>query len=209
MRAVILASASPRRKVLLAALIDDFELVAAGLDEPLGAEPVEDARTLALAKAVHAAGRFPAAVVIGADTIVFDDHNSYGKPLDAEDATAMWRVLRGRAHRVVTAFAVIGAGRQLLEASVSEVELANLDDPGIAAYVASGRPLDKAGAYAIQDEDVPTVARLVGCYCSVMGLPLWRMKAALESAGVTCREPDSTFDRCRACPESPKRPATS
>jgi MAF protein len=209
MRDIILASASPRRKELLGALIDDFKVVAANLDEPLGAQPMEDAKALALAKAVHVAYGFPAAVVIGADTIVFDGPTSYGKPLDAEDASAMWAVLRGRPHRVVTAFAVIGAGRQLVEASASEVELTNLDDAAVAAYIASGRPLDKAGAYAIQDEDVPTVARLAGCYCSVMGLPLWRLKPALESVGVTCRDPAATFERCRTCPESPKRPDTS
>jgi MAF protein len=206
---IVLASASPRRRELLAALIDGFEVVAADLDEPLGAHPLEDAKALALAKAAHVAGRFPAAVIIAADTIVFDDQSSYGKPLDADDAIAMWQVLRGRAHRVVTAFAVIGARRQLAEASVSEVELANLDDSAIAAYVASRRPLDKAGAYAIQDEDVPTVRRLHGCYCSVMGLPLWRLKAGLEAVGVTCRDPDASFERCRTCPESPKRVDTS
>jgi septum formation protein len=79
--------------------------------------------------------------------------------------------------------------------------MAALPDAAIEAYVASGRPLDKAGAYAIQDEDVPTVASWSGCYCAVMGLPLWRVRVLLEQAGVRCGSPDAAFARCAACPE--------
>ena len=76
-----------------------------------------------------------------------------------------------------------------------------MDDAAVDAYVASRRPLDKAGAYAIQDEDVPTVAALHGCYCSVMGLPLWRTRDLLADMGVLAREPHLALPRCAACPE--------
>ena len=79
--------------------------------------------------------------------------------------------------------------------------LAGLDDGTIAEYVASGRPLDKAGGYAIQDEDVPTVHSLEGCYCGVMGLPLWLTRGLLQARGISCADPSATFPRCAVCPE--------
>jgi septum formation protein len=79
-----------------------------------------------------------------------------------------------------------------------------MDDEAVERYVASGRPLDKAGAYAIQDEDVPTVASLEGCYCCVMGLPLWRLRALLLEAGVNARKPHQRIPRCATCPERPQ-----
>ena len=145
--------------------------------------------------------RHPGAAVLGADTIVHDGERAYGKPTDADAAVAMLRALRGKPHLVVTGIAVVSASGAASDVSTSEVTLANLTDETIAAYVASGRPLDKAGAYAIQDEDVPTVDALDGCYCSVMGLPLWRLRALLATAGVATPEPHDTLPRCAACPE--------
>ncbi|MCC7088047.1 MAG: Maf family protein, partial [Dehalococcoidia bacterium] len=102
MTRVVLASASPRRRELLGALLDDFEVAPSGVEEAFGADPVADAESLALAKARDIANTHPGAVVIGSDTIVFDGDRAYGKPEDANDALAMWRALRGRTHRVVT-----------------------------------------------------------------------------------------------------------
>ncbi len=204
MTRVILASGSPRRRELLAALIDDFEVVVSGVDEPWELDPVANAVNLARAKASDVHKRRPGTIVIGADTIVFDGERSYGKPADAGEALAMWSALRGRTHRVVTGIAVASDESTDATAILAEVELTGLDDEAIHAYVASGRPMDKAGAYAIQDEDVPTVTRLDGCYCSVMGLPLWTLKAALERAGIGCREPQATFERCNACIARPR-----
>jgi septum formation protein len=202
---LILASGSPRRRELLAALIDEFEVVPSGIEEPLDGDPVANAVNLAAGKARDVASRNPDALVIGADTIVFMDGKSYGKPIDADDVLSMWRELRGRAHGVATGLAVVGAGCQLRDVSVSNVVLTDLEDAGVRAYAASGRPLDKAGAYAIQDEDVPTVARLDGCYCSVMGLPLWRLRTMLVAAGVACRESPAR-PVCETCPERPAAP---
>lgn len=198
---VVLASASPRRRELLQALLDEVTVDPADLDERPTDDPRADARRLAREKASAVARRHPGAVVIGADTIVHDGDRAYGKPGDPETAVGMLRALRGKTHLVVTSIAVVSANGAASEISASQVTLADLDDNAIAAYVASGRPLDKAGAYAIQDEDVPTVTALDGCYCSVMGLPLWRLRALLATAGVVAREPHHALARCEGCPE--------
>lgn len=200
MTRVLLASASPRRRELLAALLDAFEVVPSAVEEAFGADPIADAESLALAKARDIAVANPGAVIIGSDTIVFDGERAYGKPEDPAAALAMWMSLRGRMHRVVTGVAVVAPGFEAAGHTISEVQLANLDDATVHAYVASGRPMDKAGSYAIQDTDFGTVTRLDGCYCSVMGLPLWQLRALLESAGVSCHEPDATRFECATCP---------
>ena len=198
---VVLGSASPRRRELLRALLDDFEVDPADIAEHTTDDPRADARRLAREKASAVARRHPGAVVIGADTIVHDGERPFGKPDDRDEAVAMLRALRGRTHVVLTGIAVVSAAGAASDVSTSEVTLEHLGDEAIAAYVASSRPLDKAGAYAIQDEDVPTVANLEGCYCSVMGLPLWRLRVLLTTAGVAVREPDRNLGRCAACPE--------
>ena len=201
MTRVILASGSPRRRELLAALVDTFEVVPSGVEEPLDAPPVENALRLARDKARDVLSRDRGAVVIGADTIVFLDGRSYEKPAGAADALRIWRELRGRTHGVVTGVAIVSAATESTGAIVSDVTLNDLSDEAVRAYVASGRPMDKAGAYAIQDEDVPTVTRLEGCYCNVMGLPLWTLRRLLERAGVAAREPSGMFERCGTCPD--------
>lgn len=200
---IVLASASPRRRELLAAVVDAFAVDPTDIPEPLTGDPEGDALALAEAKARVGADAHPGAVVIGADTIVFAGGRSYGKPADAPAAKAMWRDLRGRPHQVVTGIAVSSAGASRTARSLSEVVLTDLDDAAIARYVASGRPMDKAGAYAIQDEDVPAVAGMRGCYCGVMGLPLWALRTLLAEAGLPCRPPDAALPRCAACPERP------
>ena len=200
---IILASASPRRQELLSALIDDFEVIPSEIEEELSGEPVDNAELLSLLKAQDVLDRHPDALVIGADTIVFADDKSYGKPADEREVFDMWRELRGKTHQVVTAVFVLGPDFERLDSDVSTVQLRDLDDDTILAYAASGRPLDKAGAYAIQDEDVPTVAGFSGCYCSIMGLPLYWLKTALEAAGVPCRDPAERRPVCRDCGSHP------
>ncbi len=198
---VALASASPRRHELLRALLDEFAVDPANIDERAGGDPRDDARRLARGKAQAVARRHPRAIVVGADTIVHDGSRTYGKPRDAADAVAMLRALRGRSHLVATGVALAWPHGAASDVSVATVRLADLADGAIAAYVASGRPLDKAGAYAIQDEDAGAVAALNGCYCAVMGLPLWRLRAMLARAGATASEPHRALARCAACPE--------
>jgi septum formation protein len=204
MRRVVLASASPRRRELLAALIDDYDIVPADIPEPLTANPREDALSLAIAKAKAVAATYPSAIVIGSDTIVHLADRSFGKPVDALDAVRMLTALRGRTHTVSTGVAIVSSEGPPVAAVIdASVELAALPDAAIATYVAGGRPLDKAGAYAIQDDDVPTVARFEGCYCSVMGLPLYWLKRRLEHLDVRCNDPATTRAVCRACPMAP------
>lgn len=200
---IVLASGSPRRRELLAALVPEFEVLVTDVPEPFTEDPARDALELAQQKALAALELRPAAVVIAADTVVAEGGRPFGKPADAAEAVAMWKALRGRTHQVITGVAV-GRGEALQAvASTSEVELSPLSDAEVEAYVASGRPMDKAGAYAVQDEDVPTVRALRGCYCSVMGLPLWRLRMLLEGAGVATAAPSETFARCASCPERP------
>lgn len=201
MTRIVLASASPRRRELLAALAGEFEVIPSRIDEPLSGAPAPDAVRLARDKAREVAAASPDAVVIGADTIVHDGHRAYEKPVDAADAVAMWQALRGRPHRVYTGVAVIRGCAERTGVSSAAVTLTDLPDDAIERYVASGRPTDKAGGYAIQDEDVPTVAQLEGCYCCVVGLPLWRLRRDLHDLGIETREPHLTFERCASCPE--------
>jgi len=198
---VVLASASPRRPELLAALLDEFDIVPSDVPEEAYGSPAEDAVRLAVAKARAVAADESGAVVIGADTIVHDGSRAYGKPGSPGEAVDMLRALRGRKHTVYTGVSVIDDEIELRGCSAAEVELVDLTDAEIASYLASGRPLDKAGAYAIQDEDVPTVSALKGCYCCVVGLPLWRLRSLLEAAGVPCKDPRAAISHCRECPE--------
>ena len=206
MTRVILASASPRRREFLAALLADFEVMPADVPEPLTGDADENARRLAADKASFVAKQHPGAVVIGADTIVHIAGRSYGKPRDAADAMRIIRELRGRSHHVVTGVAVASGGGLHVASSETAVLMAPLHDDRLAAYVASGRPLDKAGAYAIQDSDVPTVASWDGCYCNVVGLPLWRLRALLRSCRLETREPHLSITRCSDCPERDASP---
>ena len=196
---LILASGSPRRRELLADLVDTFEIRPADVEEDeIG--PVDQlAERLASLKARTIAQQCPGDIVLGADTVVALDDLSFAKPTDRDAAKAMLRALRGRTHAVYTAVAVAGAAGLQVATSTSRVRLAELPDGAIDAYVASGRPMDKAGAYAIQDDDVPTVERLEGCYCGVMGLPLWLTSRLLRQAGIDARPP--SLERCRSCPE--------
>jgi septum formation protein len=184
--AIILASASPRRRELLAALGLPVTVAPADVDESVraGESPVEAALRLALAKAQTVARRLVATtmtavasspLVLGADTIVALGGRIFGKPADAAEAAAMLRALRGRAHTVVTGVALVdpATGDACSAAPSTTVQMRRYSDAEIAASIRAGTPFDKAGAYAIQDEDFAPVARIDGCYCIVMGLPLW------------------------------------
>lgn len=172
---LVLASGSPRRRELLARLGVEFEVRPTETDEqPLpGEAPAALARRLALAKA-RAAAR-PGEIALGADTDVALDGEIFGKPRDAAEARRMLRRLAGRAHQVWSGVALVegGAeGREAVEVVRSDVRFRELSDDEIAAYAASGEPLDRAGAYAIQGGAAPFVAELAGELDNVVGLPL-------------------------------------
>lgn len=187
---LVLASRSPRRQALLAGLGLTFIVDPAEADEsPLPGETAE-AMVLRLSglKATTVARRHPAALVLAADTVVALDGALLGKPADPAEATAMLAALRGRAHIVHTAVALAWDGELRAGLSTSSVTMRAYTDAEIAAYVATGDPLDKAGAYAIQHPDFAPVAAWTGCYASIMGLPLDLARAMLADAGVPVPE---------------------
>ena len=183
---VILASQSPRRRELLALIGITHEVMPADIDETVGAneEPVPHCERLAREKAHALAVRHRDAVVIAADTIVVLDGEILGKPVDAADARAIIRRLAGREHTVHTAIAVARGGRTESAVESVTVTFRALTDEEIAAYVATGEPMDKAGAYGIQGWGATIVERVNGDYFSVMGLGLRRLVELLERFGV-------------------------
>lgn len=188
---ITLASASPRRRELLARLVPDFQVVPSDVDEALE-HPVspDNVAALALRKARAVAPRV-GGVVLAADTVVVVDGDPLGKPGDAEHARAMLRRLRGRPHIVITGLAVVDAGEDRSEATavVSEVLMRDYPDSVIDAYVASGEPLDKAGAYAIQGAGAGLVAGWIGSYSNIVGLPLEATAGLLGRFGVSLTSP--------------------
>lgn len=184
---LILASASPRRRQLLAALGLRFTIDVADIDErKTGQEaPAAHVRRLAEEKARTVAARHPHDVVLAADTIVVYRNRILGKPHDAANARAMLRSLRQAPHQVMTAVAAAWSGNLISELDVSTVIMRAYTGAEIAAYIASGDPFDKAGAYAIQHPEFSPVARLEGCYAGVMGLPLAVTARLLTAAGLT------------------------
>lgn len=185
---IILASNSPRRRELLLRTGVSFTVDSADVDETvLIGEPAESyAVRIALSKASTTAGRVKSGVVIGADTIVVLDENILGKPKDDKDAVRMLRMLSGRMHRVITGLAVVEAGTGMARTSLAETKVwfRRLSDDEIAAYVSSREPMDKAGAYGIQDKGALLVERIDGCYFNVVGLPLSLLYNMLRDFGV-------------------------
>ncbi|MCW5893904.1 MAG: septum formation protein Maf [bacterium] len=198
----VLASASPRRRDLLAALGVGFDRVVTALDEraiAAGRAPAAGALAVAVAKAEAAPA--DARPILAADTIVVLGDDVLGKPHGADDAAAMLTRLGAREHDVITAVA-LRAGTVLRTAiRTSRVQMRAYTPTEIAAYVATGSALDKAGAYGIQDEPFRPVAAIIGCWCNVMGLPLWTAVRLLDDAGcAVSRRPDQAFPRCASCP---------
>ena len=173
---IILASASPRRKELLQQIGIAFTTAPAHVDERAlaGEEPEAYAVRVALDKARTAAKKFSSGVIIAADTIVVLEGVILGKPADAADAERMLKMLSGQMHTVITGLAVMdaGAGKALTRTAITRVWFRNLSPERITSYVASGEPLDKAGAYGIQGKGALLVERIEGCYFNVVGLPL-------------------------------------
>jgi septum formation protein len=185
---LILASASPRRRELLAQLAIPFTVIPANIDESAWPDEVPRAYTMrvAHAKAQHVAQQFPTAVVLGADSVVVLDQQILGKPRDVEEARYMLTRLSGREHTVLTGVAVLHAARQFigLDAVSTLVRFRPLSASVIEHYLATGEPMDKAGAYAIQGAAAAFVASWDGCYTNVVGLPLRRTAAFLQAAGL-------------------------
>ena len=202
---VVLASGSPRRRELLASLGVHFEVRAADVDEDSD-EPdaLRLAQSLALRKARAVGASAPGDAVLGADTIVVLEGRVFGKPADAAAARATLEALRNRTHEVVTGVAVVvagasdGAPSEAVDCAVTRVTMRPYTDAELEAYVASGDPFDKSGAYAAQHPTFRPAASVEGCLCSVVGLPLWTARRLLREAGVEAGAP--ALGRCAGCP---------
>jgi septum formation protein len=198
---LVLASASPRRRALLTRLGIPFHVDAADVDETPGpAEPPATlARRLVASKARAVAPRWPGALILTADTLVVLAGEPLGKPADATAAREMLRRLRVRPHEVLTVVCLRRPDRPpLLTSARTRAEMRPYSDDEVATYVASGAPLDKAGAYGIQDAAFRPVARLAGCYTNVVGLPLCRVVALLQASEVPLG-----VDAASVCPHEP------
>lgn len=186
---VVLASASPRRRQLLDLIGIAHEVRPANIDETMRPRenPRRHAERLAREKATAVAKRDPDLITIAADTIVVINRKVLGKPRDVEEAARMLALLSGREHVVTTAVAV-SRGRKLRSA-VEEVRVKfrRLRDDDIEAYIATGEPMDKAGAYGIQGYGATIVERIEGDYFAVMGLPIVRLIGLLRDVGVGYR----------------------
>ena len=183
---LVLASASPRRQELLRSAGILFDVQAAHVAEDIlpGEGARECAERLSREKALAVAGQRPRDVVLGADTVVAVDGQVLGKPSDAADASRMLRMLSGREHQVITGVCLVAGGKPSVASETTLVTVSEITDQDIADYVASGEPMDKAGAYAIQGIASRWIPRVEGDYSNVVGLPIalvWRM---LRQAGV-------------------------
>ncbi len=184
---LVLASASPRRHNLLRSLFDTFEIrpVEAREDPLPGETPRQTALRLAQIKALLASPKGDE-LAIAADTVVALNGLSLGKPSSAEEARQMLKALRGREHTVYTGVAIATAERALWSSVVETlVTMRAYSDAEIDAYVASGSPMDKAGAYGVQDTPFSPVAQYAGCYLNVVGLPLCEVVRGLKALGFT------------------------
>lgn len=200
MTALVLASGSPRRRDLLASLGVAFSVVKPDIDETQrpNEPPYAYVRRLSMEKAAAVADKLRAqqGIILAADTVVIlaadtlgvtDAGELLGKPTDSADARAILRRLRGRAHTVCTALTLHTPTQSLTELTRTIVHMRGYSDDEIDAYIATGDPFDKAGAYAIQHEGFHPVERIEGSYTNVVGLPLETLRPMLAAAGITTR----------------------
>ena len=185
---IILASASPRRRELLERIgVTGFTVRAPNVDESVepGLSPADMVETLSLRKARAAAERFsPEDLIIAADTVVALDGAVLGKPRDGDDAFAMLSALSGREHRVYTGVTVLQGEKIITGHETTAVTFRELSPDEIWGYIATGEPLDKAGAYGIQGVGALLVSGIRGDYSNVMGLPVFRLGQILREFGL-------------------------
>lgn len=184
-RDVILASASPRRKELLSRLGLDFKVLPPHIDESMlpDEKPVDYTRRISEAKGNAIARSHADKIIISSDTAVVYKEHILGKPVNGEDAVRMLKLLSGRTHQVVSAFSLICRDLKIAytDHEITDVQFRDLSEKEILSYIASGSPMDKAGAYGIQDLSANFVKSINGCYYNVIGFPVARFKKAWDS----------------------------
>lgn len=183
---IILASASPRRKELLSQIGVTFEIIKAEKEEHITSSiPTEVVKELSMQKAKEVAAKCDGSIIIGADTIVAMEGQILGKPKDRADAMRMLRLLQGKKHQVITGVTVLlGSTKTRSFAEVTDVSLYPMTDAQIERYIATGEPMDKAGAYGIQGRFAAYVRGIEGDYNNVVGLPVGRLYQEVLSAGI-------------------------
>ena len=185
MQEIILASGSPRRKELLQQIGIPFQVIKSDTEEKITkTDPADIVKELSLQKASEVAAGIQQGIVLGADTIVCLDDEILGKPADEADAARMLKALSGRDHRVFTGVTVARGGRVLSDYEETAVHFRPLTEREIAAYIATGEPMDKAGAYGIQGRASLFVRAIEGDYFNVVGLPLCKLGQMLKELGV-------------------------
>ena len=193
---LVLASASPRRRELLTQAGYKFQIHPAHIPEDPhpNEDPIAYVTRLAQQKAQEVFNHLaesaanPGLQVLGADTTVTLDNQILGKPENEADAARMLRILSGRTHRVITGVALVTPARTEVAAEVTAVQFLTLSEKGIAAYIATGEPSDKAGAYAIQGHAARWIPRIQGCYFNVVGLPISLVATLLDAANQLTRK---------------------
>ena len=180
LRPLVLASSSPRRIELLSMMGLEFEVIPARIREDREVDPITTARKLSRKKALHVWRKRKDALVIGADTLVYMDGKVFGKPSSPEDAYRILSSLSGRWHRVVTAVSLVGLGVRITFHDVTRVKFRRLSEGDIREYIATGDPMDKAGAYGVQGIGSTIVERIEGSFYTVMGLPVHRLYRELK-----------------------------
>jgi septum formation protein len=190
---LILASASPRRRELLTQVGVSFVIEVSDVEEVLDdtLSPELQVQSLALQKAQAVAAQHKDGLVLGADTVVVDAGSLLGKPQNTEEAAEMLRSLSGKWHQVMTAVALVDANdtkHEWTSVEITNVKFRDLTEDDIAAYVATGESMDKAGAYGIQGYGALLVERIEGCYNNVVGLPLQLVAKGLRKWGINLYE---------------------
>lgn len=180
---MVLASKSPRRKELMERITPDFIVFDSDVDEEKYKKlsPIDACKSISLKKAFVARFAYPDEIIISADTIVVLNNEIINKPKDKQDAYDILKKLSNKEHEVITAFTIIKNGKTLTDIVISKVVFNDLNDDLINAYIESGSPLDKAGAYGIQDNDkFPIVKSYSGSYDNIVGFPVDEIKEALN-----------------------------
>ena len=176
---VILASASPRRRELLKQIVNDFKIITADIDEEISyvLSPLDAVKDIAKRKGEKIHLEHPDDLVISADTIVVLEDKIIGKPVDEEDAKRILNELSGKTHQVITAYCLFQGSKFIEDYVITTVTFKKLNDELIDRYVASGSPLDKAGAYGAQDNDkFPIIEEIKGSLTNVIGFPVDEIK---------------------------------
>lgn len=185
---IILASQSPRRRELLKYITDDFTVIKPSCDEilPNGIDIFDSAEHLAVKKALCVAEGNKDSLVIGCDTVVIIDGAVLGKPKDEAEAFLMLRALSGKTHMVVSGVCLSYKGRTLSFSQKTSVTFYELSDSEILSYISSCRPLDKAGAYGIQDKGALFVKEISGDYYNIVGFPIARLNREIKKLIELC-----------------------